>query len=131
MTTHLHQLCLGDEKRDGKSEFPILWYFMPLFVVHNIQVLYEFAFCQLAPSITSGFQLFRAIPRVHVPLSDVTTISEEGLRSSDMLVVECDSESQLHQFGDPGSTLGLCEVWEVSRDSNIYLYILMYIKDWV
>ena len=57
-----------------------------------------------------GFQLFRAIPRVHVPLSDVTTISEEGLRSSDMLVVECDSEdieSQLHQFGDPGSTLGM------------------------
>ena len=75
-----------------------------------------------------GFQLFRAIPRVHVPLSDVTTISEEGLRSSDMLVVECDSEdiieTQLHQFGDPRSTLGLCEVWEVSRDSNIYLYIL-------
>ena len=65
-----------------------------------------------------GFQLFRAIPRVHVPLSDVTTISEEGLRSSDMLVVECDSESQLRQFGDPGSTLGLCEVWEVSRDYN-------------
>jgi len=107
---------------------------MPLFVVHIIQVLYEFAFCQLAPSITSGFQLFRAIPRVHVPLSNVTTISEEGLRSSDMLVVECDSEdieTKLHQFGDPGSTLGLCEVWEVSRDPNIYLYILRYIKDWV
>jgi len=39
-----------------------------------------------------GFQLFRAILRVHVPLSDVTTTSEEGLRSSDMLVAECDSE---------------------------------------
>lgn len=99
---------------------------MPLFVVHVIQVLYEFAFCQLAPSITSGFQLFRAIPRVHVPLSDVTTISEEGLRSSDMLVVECDSEdieSQLHQFDDPGSTLGLCEVWEVSRGTRISTYM--------
>jgi len=78
-----------------------------------------------------------------VPLSDVTTISEEGLRSSDMLVVECDSEdieSQLHQFGDPGSTLGLCEVtalypritstatfrYIVIRNTNKKIYTMFY-----
>ena len=83
------------------------------------QVLYEFAFCQSNPPINTGFQLFRAIPRVHVPMSDTTTVLEGGLCSSDMLVVECNEEeeieSQLHQFGDSETIAsGPCEVCPVA-----------------
>lgn len=81
-----------------------------------MQVLYEFAFSQSNPPITSGFQLFRAIPRVHVPMSDTVTVVEGGLCSSDMLVMECneDEEIELHHFGDSETfTLGPCEVCPV------------------
>ena len=80
------------------------------------QVLYKFVFSQSNPPITTGFQLFRAISQVHVPMSDTITVVESGLCSSDMLVVECneDEEIELHQFGDSETlTLGPCEVCPV------------------
>ena len=93
------------------------------------QVLYEFAFCQSNPPITTGFQLFRAIPRVHVPMSDTITLVEGGLCSSDMLVVECNEdeeiESQLHQFGDSETiTSEPCEVCPVVVTDTLTFYML-------